>query len=75
MRTESAFVIKSLAVRNAISALLLVVVIAGIVVKIGEIRHGIVDSTTRLTLAGYVLVALYAIASIGVRLSAARKKR
>jgi hypothetical protein len=67
-------VIKSLALRNAISALLLVVVIAGIVVKIGEIRHGIVDSTTRLTLVAYVIIALYAIASIGVRVNAARKK-
>jgi hypothetical protein len=68
-------VIKSLALRNAISALLLAVVIAGIVAKVGEIRHGIVDSTTRLTLAAYVLIALYAIASIGVRVNAARNKR
>ena len=66
--------IRSLVYRNVLSATLFVVAIAGLIVKINEVHHGIVDATTRFTLAGYVLVALYAAASIAVRISAARKK-
>ncbi len=66
---------RSLVARNAISAVLFVVAIAGLVVKIGEVRHGIVDGTTRLVLAGYVLVAGYALASIAVRVNALRSRR
>jgi hypothetical protein len=68
-------VIRSLVYRNVISAVLFVVAIGGIVVKVGEIHRGIVDGTTRLVLAGYVLVALYALASIFVRVNAARSRR
>lgn len=65
---------RSLVLRNALSATLFAVAVAGIVVKIGEIRHGFVDGTTRLVLAGYFLVAIYAAAAIAVRINAVRKK-
>jgi len=68
-------VIRNLAARNAISVLLLVVAVAAIAVQIREIRQGIVLPQTRLVLVGYVLVALYAVASIAVRVGAARRKR
>jgi hypothetical protein len=67
--------IRSLVLRNALSALLLVVAVAGIVVKAGEVHRGIVDENTRFVLAGYFLVALYALASIAVRIKAARSRR
>jgi hypothetical protein len=67
-------VIRSQFYRNALSATLFAVAVAGIVVKVGEIHRGIVDATTRFVLAGYILVALYALASIAVRINAARKK-
>ncbi len=67
--------IRNLAARNAISVLLLVVAVAAIAVQIREIRQGIVLPQTRLVLVGYVLVALYAVASIAVRVGAARRKR
>jgi putative effector of murein hydrolase LrgA (UPF0299 family) len=68
-------VIRSVVARNAISALLFVVAVAGIIEKISEIHHGIIDVTTRIVLAAYILVALYALASIAVRASALRGKR
>jgi hypothetical protein len=68
-------VIRSVVARNAISAVLFVVAVAGIIEKTGEIRHGIVDGTTRLVLAGYILVAIYALASIAVRANALRGRR
>jgi hypothetical protein len=68
-------VIRSLVYRNALSAILFVVAIAGIVVKLGEVHRGIVDSMTRLVLASYIVVALYALASIAVRVNALRNKR
>jgi len=68
-------VIRSLALRNALSALLLVVAVSGIVVEIREINQGIVIPQTRLVLTAYVLIAIYALASIVIRVRAARGKR
>jgi hypothetical protein len=68
-------VIRSLVYRNALSAILFVVAIVGIVVKLGEIHSGIIDSMTRFVLASYIVVALYALASIAVRVNALRNKR
>jgi hypothetical protein len=68
-------VIRSHALRNALSALLLVVALAGIVVQLREIRSGIIFPQTRLVLVAYIVIALYASASIAVRLGAARGKR
>ncbi len=65
--------IRSLAIRNALSALLLVVAVIGVVVQIREVRAGIVLPQTRLVLVAYIVIALYALASIAVRLRAARK--
>jgi hypothetical protein len=67
-------VTRTLIYRNALSAILFVVAVVGIVVKLGEVRHGIVDGTTRFVLAGYMVVALYALASIAARVNAARSK-
>ena len=67
--------IRSLALRNALSALLLVVAVSGIVVEIREINQGIVIPQTRLVLTAYVLIAIYALASIVIRVRAARGKR
>ena len=67
--------IRSLALRNALSALLLIVAIAGIVVQLREIRSGIIIPQTRLVLVAYIMIALYASASIAVRINAARGKR
>ena len=67
--------IRSLALRNALSALLLVVAIAGIVVQLREIRSGFIFPQTRLVLVAYIIIALYAAASIAVRVGAARGKR
>jgi hypothetical protein len=67
-------VTRTLIYRNALSAILFVVAVVGIVVKVGEIRHGIVDATTRFVLACYIVIALYALASIAARVSAARGK-
>ncbi len=67
--------IRSLSLRNALSVLLLVVALAGIVVQLREIRAGFIYPQTRLVLVAYIVIALYAGASIAVRLSAARGKR
>lgn len=66
--------IRSLVYRNALSATLFVLAVAGIVVKVGEVHRGLIDGTTRLVLVLYVLVALYAAASIAARVNAARNK-
>ncbi len=66
--------IRSLALRNGLSALLLLVAVIGIVVQIREVRAGIVLPQTRLVLVAYIVIALYALASIAVRLRAARKR-
>ena len=42
--------IRSLVYRNVLSATLFVVAIAGLIVKINEVHHGIIDATTRFTL-------------------------
>ncbi len=67
--------IRSLLYRNALSAVLLVVAVAGIVVKLREVRQGLVFPETRLVLIAYFLIAIYAAASIALRLRAARQKR
>ncbi len=66
--------IGSLAARNAISALLLVVAVVGIIVQIRNIQQGIVFPQTRFVLVGYAVIAVYALASIAVRVSAARRR-
>jgi hypothetical protein len=71
---KALLVTRTLIYRNALSAILFVVAVAGIVVKLGEVHHGIVDGTTRFVLAGYIVVALYALASIAARVNAARSK-
>jgi len=67
-------VIRSLVLRNALSAVLVVVAIAGIVVQIRLVREGHVDSNTRIVLVAYIVIALYALASIVVRLRAGSRK-
>ncbi len=67
--------IRSLVVRNALSAVLVAVTIAGIFVQVGHIRQGIAIPQARLWVAVYTIVALYAILSIVVRVSAERRKR
>ena len=59
--------IRSLVVRNALSALLFVVAVIGIVVQIQNVHQGLVGPETRLVLIGYFLIAIYALASIVVR--------
>ncbi len=66
--------IRSLVLRNALSAVLFVVAIAGIVVQIREVREGLIFPQTRIVLVAYIIIALYAIASIVVRLRAGGRK-
>ncbi len=66
---------RSLVARNAISVLLLIVAVVGIIVQVRNIHQGIVFPQTRFVLVGYAVIALYAIASIAVRVSAAGGKR
>jgi len=68
-------VIRSLLYRNALSGVLFFVAVAGIVVKLREVRQGLVFPETRLILIAYFLIAIYAAASIALRLRAARQKR
>jgi hypothetical protein len=68
-------VIRSSLYRNALSAVLFVVAVAGIVVKLREVRQGLVFPETRLVLIAYFLIAIYAAASIALRLRAAHQKR
>jgi hypothetical protein len=67
--------IRSLAARNALSALLFVVAVVGIVVQLRNVREGIVGPETRLVLVAYFLIAIYALAAIAVRLRASGKPR
>jgi len=67
-------VIRSLALRNALSALLLVVAIAGIIVQVREVREGMIFPQTRFVLVAYIVIALYALASIVFRLRAGGRK-
>ncbi len=60
---------------NAISAVLFVVAVVGVFVEAREIHQGIVLPQTRLVLTAYVLIAIYALASIFLRLRASRGKR
>ncbi|MBD5653934.1 MAG: hypothetical protein IAI50_01990 [Candidatus Eremiobacteraeota bacterium] len=68
-------VIRSIVYRNVLSAILLIVAIAGIVVQIREIHQGIIFPQTRLTLIAYFLIAIYAAASIALRLRATFKDK
>jgi len=72
---DAARVIRSLLYRNALSAVLFVVAVAGIVVKLREVREGLIFPETRLVLIAYFLIAIYAAASIALRLRGARPKR
>ncbi|MBC5799037.1 MAG: hypothetical protein GIX03_00535 [Candidatus Eremiobacteraeota bacterium] len=67
--------IRSLAARNALSVLLLIVAVVGIIVQVRDIHQGIVLPQTRFVLVGYAVICVYAIASIAVRVSAARRGR
>ncbi len=67
--------IRSILYRNALSAVLFVVAVAGIIVKLREVREGLIFPETRLVLIAYFLIAIYAAASIAVRLRGARPKR
>ncbi len=60
--------IRSLLVRNSISALLFAVAVSGIFVQLRLIRQGLIEPQTRLVLIAYFLIAIYAVASIALRL-------
>ena len=61
--------------RNVISAVLLVVALFGIAVQLKAGSHGMDRGLQgHFVLAGYILVAIYAGASIAVRLRASRDK-
>jgi hypothetical protein len=62
-------------VRNILSFALLVVALVGIGVQVRLVRMGVVGPQTRLTIAAYILIAIYAGASIAVRLRAAAPKK
>lgn len=66
--------IRSVAYRNVLSAVLLVVAIAGIVVQLRELHAGIVLPQARLVLTAYIIIALYASASIALRLRGKKPK-
>ena len=66
--------VRSLLYRNIISGVLLVVAVAGILTESDLIRRGFVTNQTRLVLAAYVLIALYAAASLYLRLRVARRR-
>jgi len=67
-------VFRSLAYRNVISAVLFFVAIAGIFEQVREIHAGVVLPYTRITLIAYILIAIYALASIVLRLRGKRTK-
>jgi len=67
--------IRSLVAQNALSAVLFVVAVIGIVVQLRNVREGLVGPETRLVLVAYSVIALYALASIAVRLRASGKTR
>ena len=60
--------IRSLAYRNVLSAVLFVVAVVGIVVQLRELHAGIILPQARLVLTAYFLIAIYALASIALRL-------
>ncbi len=66
--------IRSVLYRNSLSALLFIVAVVGIFVQIREVHLGIVVPQTRLVLIAYFLIAIYAIASIALRLRSTKKK-
>ncbi len=66
--------IRSLAARNALSVLLLIVAVIGIIVQVRNIQQGIVLPQTRFVLVGYAVICLYAIASIAVRVNSGRRR-
>jgi hypothetical protein len=68
--------VRSPSFRNAISAALLVVALVGIAMQLEAARHGLGRGLQgHFVLAAYILVALYAAASIVVRVRASREKR
>ena len=67
--------IRSLLYRNALSAILFVVAIAGIGVQLRLVHQGIVEPQTRLVLVAYILIAIYAVASIALRLRGGTKTK
>ena len=67
--------IRSTLYRNALSVVLLIVAIAGIVQQLHEIHVGLILPQARLTLIAYILIAIYAAASIALRLRAVRAKK
>jgi len=66
-------VIRSIAYRNVLSAVLFTVAVVGIFVQLREIRAGIVLPQARLMLSAYFLIAIYSLASIALRLRGAKK--
>lgn len=62
-------------VRNALSALLLVVAVSGIFVQLDLIHKGLIEPQTRLVLIAYILIAIYAVASIALRLASANRAK
>lgn len=62
-------------VRNALSALLLIVAVSGIFVQLNLIHKGLIEPQTRLVLIAYILIAIYAVASIALRLASSKKRR
>jgi hypothetical protein len=72
---EDRRVIRSVLYRNSLSALLFIVAVVGIFVQLREIHLGIVLPQTRLVLIAYFLIAIYAVASIALRLRGTRGKR
>ncbi len=65
--------IRSIAYRNVLSAVLFTVAVVGIFVQLREIRAGIVLPQARLMLSAYFLIAIYSLASIALRLRGAKK--
>lgn len=70
---NSRAVIRSRLYRNALSAVLFVVAVVGISVQLRLVHQGIVEPQTRIVLIAYVLIAIYAVASIALRLRGAKK--
>jgi len=58
--------------RNALSALLLLLALAGIVVELRLISQGVATTQAWLTLGGYIVIALYAGIRLYMRLVAKR---
>ena len=70
-----ASVIRSIVYRNVLSGVLFVVAVVGIFIQVREIRQGLILPQTRLTLIAYFLIAIYAAASIALRLRATFKDK